>query len=826
MLDILNIDKLESVEHKVTTLETQVNNTIKTDGDGTKFLTDDGSYKPVEVDLSDYVSNSKLNNTLEEAIEPLATKEEVNTALEDKADKIDIITKTNGSGVQFLADDGTYKEITTTGVTTEQLNTAIEPLLTKEDAADIYLTQSQGIELYSEKASAAVVDTILASGATKQEVNEALALKADKTEIITKSDGDGTKYLADDGTYKTIQGGGTDDVTTEQLEAAVSALATKQELSDGLAAKADSDQVAEDIAEAVATKAETSDLENYYKKSDITLVTNGDGTSYLANDGSYKTITTQGPVDLTPYATTEAMNAALDLKADKNQIPDISGLATKAELEALDIPDVSDLATKQEVTEGLAKKANTEDIPDTSEFITTAALAPYAKEENVDAALELKANKNELPDITGLATKIELQEGLETKANVTDLTDINDVITTIQGNVNNKADKTELPDVSSFITATALEPYATTESVNTALSGKLDTTEAESTYAKKTDIPDISNLASKDEIPDISDLATKEEFTTGLATKANVDDIPDTSDMLTKTEANTTFATKDELETLDIPDITGLETSEHAETTYAKKSELEAKADIAAVGAALLHKANVEDIPDVSGFETAEHAEATYATQAALTEGLAGKVDTTELANYETTTHASTTYAIKVDVGTVANLETTAKDNLVNAINELKADIANIDSMSILVVTELPTEDIRTDAIYLLGSQDTETSNLYNEYIYIENTWEKIGSATIDLSDYITTSALNTALALKADVTTVTELATTVADHTDRLVAAETQLSGIPADIADALTKTEAANTYLTKDEFNTTGATKQWVQEYIASLDGTNVGF
>ena len=784
MLDILNIDKLESVEHKVTTLETQVNNTIKTDGDGTKFLTDDGSYKPVEVDLSDYVSNTKLNNTLEEAIEPLATKEEVNTALEDKADKIDIITKTNGSGVQFLADDGTYKEITTTGVTTEQLNTAIEPLLTKEDAADIYLTQSQGIELYSEKASAAVVDTILASGATKQEVNEALALKADKTEIITKSDGDGTKYLADDGTYKTIQGGGTDDVTTEQLEAAVSALATKQELSDGLAAKADSDQVAEDIAEAVATKAETSDLENYYKKSDITLVTNGDGTSYLANDGSYKTITTQGPVDLTPYATTEAMNAALDLKADKNQIPDISGLATKAELEALDIPDVSDLATKQEVTEGLAKKANTEDIPDTSEFITTAALAPYAKEENVDAALELKANKNELPDITGLATKIELQEGLETKANVTDLTDINDVITTIQGNVNNKADKTELPDVSSFITATALEPYATTESVNTALSGKLDTTEAESTYAKKTDIPDISNLASKDEIPDISDLATKEEFTTGLATKANVDDIPDTSDMLTKTEANTTFATKDELETLDIPDITGLE------------------------------------------FETAEHAEATYATQAALTEGLAGKVDTTELANYETTTHASTTYAIKVDVGTVANLETTAKDNLVNAINELKADIANIDSMSILVVTELPTEDIRTDAIYLLGSQDTETSNLYNEYIYIENTWEKIGSATIDLSDYITTSALNTALALKADVTTVTELATTVADHTDRLVAAETQLSGIPADIADALTKTEAANTYLTKDEFNTTGATKQWVQEYIASLDGTNVGF
>lgn len=70
-------------------------------------------------------------------------------------------------------------------------------------------------------------------------------------------------------------------------------------------------------------------------------------------------------------------------KADTGDIPDVSGLATKAEVtsalagkaDASAIPDVTGLATKAEMTAGLAGKADTADIPDVSGLATQAALA-------------------------------------------------------------------------------------------------------------------------------------------------------------------------------------------------------------------------------------------------------------------------------------------------------------------------------------------------------------------------------------------------------------------------------------------------------------------
>lgn len=52
------------------------------------------------------------------------------------------------------------------------------------------------------------------------------------------------------------------------------------------------------------------------------------------------------------------------------------------------------------------------------------------------------------------------------------------------------------------------------------------------------------------------------------------------------------------------------------------------------------------------------------------------------------------------------------------------------------IVQVLPTTDISESTIYLVPSLDSETQNLYDEYIYVNNAWEKIGSKSIDLSDY------------------------------------------------------------------------------------------
>jgi hypothetical protein len=55
------------------------------------------------------------------------------------------------------------------------------------------------------------------------------------------------------------------------------------------------------------------------------------------------------------------------------------------------------------------------------------------------------------------------------------------------------------------------------------------------------------------------------------------------------------------------------------------------------------------------------------------------------------------------------------------------------------IVQTLPTEDIQTDTIYLVPSDDPTTQDLYLEYMYINNAWELLGQKqiVIDLTDYV-----------------------------------------------------------------------------------------
>ena len=69
---------------------------------------------------------------------------------------------------------------------------------------------------------------------------------------------------------------------------------------------------------------------------------------------------------------------------------------------------------------------------------------------------------------------------------------------------------------------------------------------------------------------------------------------------------------------------------------------------------------------------------------------------------------------------------------------EVNSLIGAISTMDIRVVETLPTQDISTTTIYLLPKQTTETQNIYDEYIYVSNSWEQIGSTDVDLSGYQT----------------------------------------------------------------------------------------
>ena len=76
----------------------------------------------------------------------------------------------------------------------------------------------------------------------------------------------------------------------------------------------------------------------------------------------------------------------------------------------------------------------------------------------------------------------------------------------------------------------------------------------------------------------------------------------------------------------------------------------------------------------------------------------------------------------------LSNISPEEVDNLINTINGLNFSVVEI----------LPTENISTNTIYLVPLTSATTNNIYEEFIYLNNQWESIGTTQIDLSNYIT----------------------------------------------------------------------------------------
>lgn len=89
---------------------------------------------------------------------------------------------------------------------------------------------------------------------------------------------------------------------------------------------------------------------------------------------------------------------------------------------------------------------------------------------------------------------------------------------------------------------------------------------------------------------------------------------------------------------------------------------------------------------------------------------------------------------------------TSTVDNLTNYYTKTstytKSEVDNligaVSSLNIEVVQELPSQDISTSTIYLVPKTTSETNDVYDEYIYVSNSWEHIGSTDVDLSGYQT----------------------------------------------------------------------------------------
>ena len=69
--------------------------------------------------------------------------------------------------------------------------------------------------------------------------------------------------------------------------------------------------------------------------------------------------------------------------------------------------------------------------------------------------------------------------------------------------------------------------------------------------------------------------------------------------------------------------------------------------------------------------------------------------------------------------------------------NSLLETISKISTLSFQIVQEKPSvEDIKTNIIYLIPKENSDNENIYDEWIYINNNWELIGTTEINLDNY------------------------------------------------------------------------------------------
>lgn len=240
--------------------------------------------------------------------------------------------------------------------------------------------------------------------------------------------------------------------------------------------------------------------------------------------------------DLTGYAKTADINKELDAKADKTSLVNY---ALKSELPAM---------------------------PDLSAYAKVTALENYATKQALDAY----ALKSELPapvDLTGYAKKADHEN---------DVKKINETLETY-------AKKSELPDVS------GLETKADVDKLNKALDGKADKT-ALANYALKTDVPASPDLSSYAKTADLAAYETSanhkadiDKLNKALEGKADVSAIPALPDMnkyALKTDLKnvdlTGYLTKDDADRL-----LGEKANESELAEYAKKTDLPPVPDLA-----------------------------------------------------------------------------------------------------------------------------------------------------------------------------------------------------------------------------------------------------
>lgn len=383
------------------------------------------------------------------------------------------------------------------------------------------------------------------------------------------------------------------------------------------------------------------------------------------------------------YATkSDLANAQL---SGKGEAPDLSHLATKAEMTSADdalgqridqVKATADAAAPMSALASYLTSADAQTTYATKAEVASSApdLSPYATKESLSgyltstSAAETYSTKKDLDSYKTQATSTFAPASLA--GEVASVKETADAALPKAVAATTYATKEELtnaqlagdgkiPDLSGYVKSAQLADYATKAELSgyakasalAPISAKADAalpkSEAADTYAAKAD---LTGYATSEAVS--STYATREALTSATATVADLSskvssletavgkkaDTTALADLLPKAEASTTYATKEEVTAVrsaipEAQDLSGYLTTESATATYATKADVEGV------------RSAIPAAPDLSPYLTADAASKSYATKADLAQAQAGgKVD---LSGYVTSADADGKYATK-----------------------------------------------------------------------------------------------------------------------------------------------------------------------------------
>ena len=799
----------------------------------------------VEAKLADYAKTAEVDTKLAdyaktaEIAETYATKEAINAVAGLDADTVSTLkTLAQNSDLTTVAEK--VKNVYTKAETDDKLATKadvtaipdVSGLATKAEVAAITVPSIEGLAKTTE------VEAKLADYAKKTELPsvEGLAKTTDvEATYAKKTELPDVSGLATKAELPSIEGlAKTTEVDTKLADYAKTAeveatYAKKTELPsvEGLATKAE-------VAETYATKEAVNAVAGLDADTVNTLKTLAQNSDLSTVAEKVKNVYTKAETD-----------TKLEAKADVTAIPDVSGLATKAEVATavagVQVPSIEGLAKTTEVEAKLATKADVTAIPDVSGLATKAEVAAItvpsieglAKTTDVDTKLADYAKKTELPSVEGLATKAEVTEAVTGLAKASEVAATyatkeavnavagldadtvnqlkalaqNSDLTTVAEKVKNvytkaetdtkleaKADVTAIPDVSGL--ATKQEVTAAVAGVQVpSIEGLAKTTDVEATYAKKSELPDVSGLATKQEVtnavagvqvPSIEGLAKTTEVETKLADYAKKTELPSIEGLAKTTDVDTKLA--DYAKKTELPDISGLAT----------------KAEVAAITVPSVEgfiKGTEVDAKLVDYAKTAE-VEATYAKKTELPDvsGLATKAEVTSaVAAVEVPSIEGLAKTTEVDT----KLADYAKTTDIEAAYAKKTELPSIEGLA---------KTTEVDAKLVDYAKSADIANTYA-------TKEAVNAvAGLDVE---TVNSLK-ALAQNSDLATVADKVKNVYTkaETDTKLATKADATAIP-DVSGLAVKSEVETTYAKKTELpDVSGlATKAEVTAAVAAV-------